>query len=558
MTAVTSTRLRQLGRALRCLCGGGAVAILGACGQPQEDGAAPADGRPTRNVLRLAGAVAGTHMDWMKTVYNNAGQSVIVQVPLTAYDKNGGIHGLAAESWSVSDDGLTWTFVLRDSLVWSDGEPLTAHDFVFALQRAVTQGYDFSWYWTWAAGVRNWGAVESGALRLSELGVAAPDDHTLQLTSTEPKAYIPGVCAFWFPVPRHVNEVHGDEWAASDKHYVSSGPFELVEWRRGDQIVLRRNPSYRGPWQPQADEIVIYPQLADPAVGFPAYLAGDLDMTDVNVGQLAYASTRLAAELKSGTHFGVYYLAFDYDLPPFDDKHVRRALMYSIDRAELTSTVLKNVAVPAQTLLPPGFPGHNAGLAELTRHDPERARQELAAAGYPDGAGFPQTSLWWRIESGVHAPIVGPLAQYLQAQFKEVLNVDIQIEGKELKSWMDAMSRREHNFFQAPYMRDYLDPSNFFSVFVNGGRHNWRNDRYTELVHAANRTVDWDRRLALYDEAQRLLIDEAAFPFIVHPQTNKLVKPYLVGEGVEPNDFGDYFSADGIYHNTHMYIAGTR
>jgi len=497
-------------------------------------------------------------MDWMKTVYNNAGQSVLVQVPLTAYDKDGNVHGLAAERWEVSEDGLTWTFVLRENLKWTDGEDLTADDFAFALQRAVTQGYDFSWYWAWAAGVKNWSAVEAGELPLEELGVRAVDTRSLQLTSTEPKAYIPGVCAYWFPVPRHVNDQYGDEWAASDKHYVSSGPFVLAEWRRGDEIRLERNPMYHGPWCPQVDELRLYPQLADPAVGFPAYLAGDIDITGVNVGQLAYASTRLKDELKSGTHFGIYYLAFDYDKAPYSDKHVRRALMYAIDRDELASTVLKNVAVPARSLLAPGFPGYSPRLAELTRFDPEKARHELAEAGYRNGEGFPETSLWWRIEGGIHAPIVGPVAQYLQAQFREVLSIDIEIEGKELKTWMDALNNLENGFFQAPYMRDYLDPSNFFSIFVNGGRHNWRHDRYTEVVHAANRTVDWEERLVLYEEAERILIDEAAFPYIVHPQNNSLVKPYVVGEGAEPNRYGDYFSADGIYHQTHMYIAGSR
>jgi oligopeptide transport system substrate-binding protein len=549
--------LAVLCAALLCACSGQSETDSPASGQLEGTAAAPA-GSTRPNVMHLAGTLGGTHMDWMKTVYNNAGQSVLVQVPLTAYDKDGDIHGLAAESWVASEDGLTWRFNLRENLKWTDGEDLTADDFVFALQRAVTQGYDFSWYWTWAAGVKNWTEVEAGQLPLEELGVRALDARTLELTSTEPKAYIPGVCAFWFPVPRHVNDLYGDEWAASDKHYVSSGPFMLAEWRRGDEIVLKRNPSYVGPWSPQVDELRIYPQLGDPAVGFPAYLAGDIDMSSVNVGQLAYASTRLKDELKSGTHFGVYYLAFDYSKPPFDNKHVRRALMFAIDRDEVTRTVLKNVAVPARTLLSPGYPGYTPELGELTRFDPERARQELAEAGYPNGVGFPSESLWWRIEGGVHGPIVGPMAQYLQAQLKEVLNIDIDIEGKELKSWMDGLTNLEHNFFQAPYMRDYFDPSNFFSILVTGGRHNWRNDRYTELVHEANRTLDWDQRVALYEQAERIIIDEGALIYLVHPQNNSLVKPYLVGEGVEANRYGDHFSADGIYHQTHMYIAGTR
>jgi len=535
-----------------------AATLISACG-PQPDGndSSSTNSATVENVLRLPSGLGGTHMDWMKTVYNRAGICEIIQLPLTAYDKEGELHGLAAESWSVSEDGYTWTFVLRENLKWSDGVQLTAMDYAYALRRAVQQGYDFSWYWSSAADVKNWSAVENGDLPVEQLGVEAADARTIRLTTNEPKAYIPGVSVFWFPVPEHVNKERGDEWAASDAHYVSSGPFMLTEWRRGERITMRRNPHYAGPWAPQADGIIAYPQLSDPAVGFPAYLADDLDVTDLNVGQLAYANSRLPDQLKSGTQFGLYYLSFDYTQSPFDDKRVRRALMLAVDRDELTRTVLKNVAVPSRTLLTPGFPGHNPKLADLTRFNPEGARRALAEAGYANGEEFPDVSLWWRIEGGT-APVAGPMAQYLQAQFKEVLNIDIGIDGKELKTWMDALAKSEHNFFQAPYMRDYLDPSNFFSIFSNGGRHNWRNDKYTALVEKANTTMDWDQRADLYEQAQRILIDEAAFPYLVHPQSNKLVKPHIVGAGTEANANGSHFSADPLYHLTHMHVAGAR
>jgi len=511
---------------------------------------------PSENVLNFPALLGGTYMDWMKTVYNKAGAPDVAQIPMAAYDKNFELHPIAAESWEVSEDGLTWTFNLREDLLWSDGEPLTARDFEFALERAVTQGYDFGWYWSWAGGIANWGAVESGDAPLSELGVEAVDDNTLTLTTNAPKPYLPGVTAFLFPVPEHVVEEHGDEWASSAENYVSSGPFMLTEWVRGDRYVLEKNPNYNGPWPAQADRINLYPALGDPAVGFPAYLAGDLDMTDLNTGQLAYAEERMPEQLKSGTFFGIYYLAYDYDEPPFDNVDVRRALFYAVDRNELTSTVLNKVAVPARALFAPGYPGYSNEIAEQTEFDPEKAREHLAKAGYPDGEGFPEVELWWRIEGGIHAPIVGPLAEYLQAQFKEVLNIDVGIEGKELKTWMDAQANRDHNFFLAPYMKDYIDPSNFASIFVNGGRHHWTNDEYTRLVEEANSTFEMSERLELYRQAEQILIDRATVTYLVHPMTNKLLQSYVAGEASEPNEFGDFLNVDPFYIWTHLHIDG--
>ncbi len=532
-------------------------ALIFAAGE-QEEGATGRGGAqvaaPDENVLNFATVMGGTYMDWMKTVYNKAGQSDVVQIPISAYDKNFDLHPIAAESWEVSEDGLTWTFHLREDLQWSDGEPLTARDYEFGLERAVTQGYDFGWYWSWAAGIKNWSAVESGDKDLSELGVEAADDHTLLLTTDAPKPYLPGVCAFLFPVPEHVVEEHADEWASSDKNYVSSGPFMLTEWVRGDRMVLKKNPRYNGPWEAQVDQINLFPALYDPAVGFPAYLAGDLDMTDLNTGQLAYAQERLPDQLYSGTFFGIYYLAYDYDQPPFNNKDVRKALFYAVDREELTSTVLKNVAVPARALFAPGYPGYSEEIVEQTGFDPEKAREHLAKAGYPNGEGFPDVALWWRIEGGIHAPIVGPTAEYLQAQFEEVLNIKVGIEGKELKSWMDAQANREHNFFLAPYMKDYIDPSNFATIFVNGGRHHWTNDEYTRLVNKANSTFDTEERLELYRQAEQILIDEATVTYLVHPMTNKLAKPYVTGEAIEANKYGDYLNVDPYYIWTHLRI----
>ena len=137
------------------------------------------------------GSTTGTYMDYMKTVYARASGSELLQVPLDQLRQRIQLTPMAAESWEQSEDGLTWTFKLRAGLVWSDGEPLTAEDYVFALQRAATSGYDFAWYWDFAGGIKNWKEVTEGKADASTLGLKAVDDLTIEVTTAAPKPYLP-------------------------------------------------------------------------------------------------------------------------------------------------------------------------------------------------------------------------------------------------------------------------------------------------------------------------------------------------------------------------------
>jgi oligopeptide transport system substrate-binding protein len=490
------------------------------------------------NTLRAPVGFGGTYMDMMKTVYNRAGEPDLIQLAISAYDKNYELTPMAAKSWEVSKDGLVWTIKLRENLSWSDGKPLTADDFVFALQRAAKGGYDFSWYWSWAGGIKNWSKVEKGDLALSELGVKAVDAHTIRVETETPKPYFPGICAYWWPVPRAAVEKYGDEYATKAETLPCSGPYKVTKWTINDSIVLEKNPAYKGPWAPKIDKIILYSQLGNPEVGFPAYLAGDVDLTGLNVGQLAYARQKSPAELKPNALFQIYYLAFDYEKPPFNDVNVRKAFMYAFDREKLTSTILKDIAAPAYTLVTPGFSGYNPETKAQTGFDPAKAREYLAKAGFPGGKGFPKVDLLWRIEGGYHAPIVKPMAEYIQAQFKDVLGIELNVKGLELKTWMDSLTKREGQLFIAPYLYDYIDASNFYDIFLSGGRHNWSSPDYDSLIKKADSLSDWKDRAPLYKQAEQILVDQGVVTYLTHAKENTLFKPYLKGEGVTPNKYG--------------------
>lgn len=518
------------------------------------EGQAETTSGEVEQVLHWTTADFGTYFDWMKTVYNRVGQPDAVQLPLTYYDKNYELNYLGAESMEVSDDGLTWTITLRDGLKWSDGTDLTASDYAFALIRAARDGYDFGWYWSWAAAVSNWTAFANGEVSVEEFGVQAIDDVTLQVTTDAPKPYFDGIVSVWFPVPEHQVEKYGDEYATKAETMVCSGPFVLTEWIKGERMVLERNELYNGPWQAEVDKVILYPSLNSADVGFPAYLAGELDYTSLNAGQLALAQRQYPDEIVSNAAFVDYYLSYDVSQPPFDDVNVRKAFLYSINRDEVTSTLLDGLAVPAKTLLPIGFPGYNEEIAEQVTFDPEMAKEALAAGGYPNGDGFPKITFYYRQEGG-STQLVKPLAEYLQSQWKEILGIDVEIGYGDVSTWMTALQNNTYELFLSPYAYDYVDPSNWFNIFVNpGSRHNWTNEEYNELVLEANATNDWETRKELYKQAEEILIlQEAAIAPMIHPIQHFLLNPKLEGEGSEPNDAG-YYPGTALYMWTHLSV----
>jgi peptide/nickel transport system substrate-binding protein/oligopeptide transport system substrate-binding protein len=505
-------------------------------------------------VLRIPGYESGPYLDFMKTLYAKAGIPEIIQIPLTAYDNNYDVHMIAAESMEASEDLLTWTITIREGLKWSNGEPLTAHDYAYALQSAVMNGYDFGWFWSWAAGIKNWGEVEKGEMDISEFGVRAVDDRTLIVETATPKPFLPGIASYWFPVSQKAVETFGDKYATRPEYLYYSGPFTISEWVMGDRIVYTRNDHYNAPWKPELEKIIEYTSLNAPEVGFPAYLADELDWTELNAGQLAFTRKRFADQLKSNPLMGIFYMSFNYEQEPFNNPDVRRAFMYAIDINLLSKTILKDIALPMDSLVPAGFPGYNEIIADMAKYDPAKAKEYLEKAGYKDGKDFPKVELWYRQDQGFYAIIQKPLAEYIQSQIKKNLGVEIDVQVKEFKTWIDALYGGTHDFFICPYLYDYIDPSNFFDIFLSGGRHNWSNAEYDALVKEADALLDWDERMALYTKAEQILIDEAVVPYLVHPLQNYILKATVKGAPAEPNDAG-FTNIRTIYYGyTHINI----
>ncbi|MHB1109586.1 MAG: ABC transporter substrate-binding protein, partial [Devosia sp.] len=262
---------------------------------------------------------------------------------------------------------------------------------------------------------------------------------------------------------------------------------------------------------------------------------------------------RFADGMRKNAVFAVSYISFDMESAPFDNVDVRKALYYAVNRDELTSTVLKDIAIPAGSILAPGYPGYNAETVAQAVFDPEKAKEHLAKAGYPNGEGFPEVEIWYREEGGYNGAIVPPMLQYLQAQLKQILGITMNIKVMPTKDWMAGLLERKNNLFLAPYEYDYLDPSNFFGIFYNGGRHNHHIAAYDELVAAADSNPNWEERLKLYAQAEQVLIDNASIVPMVHPITMAVISDQLGGDSATPNSQG-FTPLDrlGHYFFTHL------
>ena len=318
----------------------------------------------------------------------------------------------------------------------------------------------------------------------------------IEVTTASRKPDLPGVVSLWYPVPKHVRDKRGDEYAANVETTVSSGPFLLESWEKSNnQMTYVKNPKYTGPWQPQADRLVIDQSLGAPEVGLPAFMAGESDFSYLNTGQIPFVEQRFPGQIAKNAVFAVSYLSFD----------------------------------------------------------PAKAKQFMADAGYPDGKGFPEVEIWYRDQGGYNGAIAAPMLQYLQARFKDILGITMNIKVMPTRDWMAGLLNRKNNLFLAPYEYDYLDPSNFYGIFYNGGRHDHRIKAYDDLVAKADSDPNWDAREKLYQQAEQVLIDNASFVPLVHPVTNAVVSKDLKGDGTKPNDLGfTPLRQLGLYVYTHV------
>ena len=437
----------------------------------------------------------------------------------------------AAESWEISEDGLQYTFHLDPKGRWSNGDPVTAHDFLFSFERILTPllGAPYAYMLFPLSGAE---AFNKGQLTdFSDVGAHAPDAHTLVLKLTTPTPYFLSLLAHntWWPVHPPTILKHGSmtdrisKWTKAG-NYVGNGPFQLTHWKLNNEIYATRNPYYRAPECVSLKGIHFLP--INPLAEERSFRKGHLHVSStVPIHRIDWYRQHQPKSLRFDTTLGVYYYMLNTSQGVLADVRVRKALAYSINREQITEHILRAWQQPAYHFTPPNTGGYNAD-ARLP-YDPELARQLLADAGFPGGEGFPKFELLYNTSESHRA-----LAVAIQQMWKSELGIEIELHNQEWKAYLSTREAGEFDILRASWFGDYDDPNTFLSLgeTANGNNHtNWSSAEYDRLIQLAAHTQDVDARKAIFQQAEALLLDEMPIIPLYFYVTSRLIAPSVQG-----------------------------
>lgn len=438
-----------------------------------------------------------------------------------------------AERWEFSDDGRVITFFINPKARWSNGDPVTADDYVWSWMRALHPDmgnlYSYMLY-----PVKNAEAFATRKIEdFAEVGVKAPDPQTLVVTLNEPTPYFLQLMDHYstFAVHRKSLEKHGKftdrftKWTRAE-NIVSNGPFVLDEWLLNRRITVSKNEAYWDASRVKLKKIVFYPteNLVSEERGFRA---GQLHYTDkIPLDKIPVYQAMDKSPYVQEPYLGTYFYLVNTERAPVNDPRVRRALSMALDRDTLARTVLQSSVVPAYGITPPGTLGYEP--PQVFNYDPQTARELLADAGYPNGEGWPGLEITYNTEES-HRKI----AVAVQQMWKDALNIDVTIANQEWKVYLDSVSTMNFDVARRGWIGDYVDPNNFLDLYLTGGGNNntgYTDPAYDELIaRTAPKAKTREERFAAFYAAEEMLMNE--MPIIpIYTYTSKhLIHPSVCG-----------------------------
>ena len=439
-----------------------------------------------------------------------------------------------AESWEISPDKRTYTFHLRHSARWSNGDALTSKDFLRSYQRILSPklGAQYAeYFWKDAAVVNAKDYYDGKITDFAQVGVRAPDEHTLVIQLVNPTAYFLSLLGNppWFPV--HVPSIlkYGEldekatRWTRPG-NLVGNGPFVLKDWKTEQEVVVEKNPQYWDAANVRLKAIHFYPteNIDTEEQDFHAgllHVTNDLPVTKID----AYRANA-PQFLQDTPYLGTYFLRFNVTDPVMKNPRVRRALSLAIDRDGIVNNVMRGGQIPAHYFTPPDTAGYTAQARQPT--DFEDARRLLAEAGFPGGQGLPPVDLLINT-SGNHRAI----AEVIQQTWREQLHVDAHIRNEEFKVYLDSQHALNYQVCRAAWIGDYPDPFTFLGIFVSNGEQNdsgWKNPEYDRLL-ADSLSAAPAARMEDFQKAEKILLDEGPVAPIYFYTNVYLLRPSVKG-----------------------------
>ena len=471
---------------------------------------------------------------------------------LLTLDENGQLKEGQAESWETSEDGLTWTFHLRDGLKWSDGTDLTAKDFVYSWQRVCDPNVAAPYAETVLGMVKGYDEAIAGDI--TKLDVQAPDEKTVVVNLANPCSYFGELAAFATlnPVQQATVEANGDAWATSADTYISNGPFMMTEWVPGSHITFSKNPNY---WNAEAIKLdkLEFELIEDSNAAYSAYTSGEVDMIkDVPTEEIP--SLQGNDDFHVDPIIGTYYISLNLQKEYFQDARVRKALSLAIDRNYVANTLMQGTYSPASAIVGPGWldtdgssfaENANGGTPYIDNDNfdanLEEAKKLLEEAGYPNGEGFPQIE-YTTNDAGYHKVV----AEYLQ-QAWAAIGIDLKVNIVEWASFTPMRRNGEFDVARNGWVGDYTDPSNILELFCTTNGNNdgkYTNADFDAAIEDSRATTDAATRSADLHKAEDTLMNDAGCIPIAYYNDFWLQSSKITGSWHSSNGFWYFMYAD--------------
>ena len=501
----------------------------------------------------------GSNPETLDPALNSAidGANTIITIfePLLLINENNEVVGGQAESWETSEDGLTWTFTMRDGLKWSDGTDLNAKDFEYSFKRMVDPNTAAPYAETClgmidgfeeAAGFPDADGNPTVDPNPEALNVKASEDgKTLTIVLSYPCSYFDKMAAFatMSPVQQATVEANGDSWCTSPDTFVSNGPYMITDWTPSERIVLTKNPNYVGGWDSSkivSDTITLL-LLEDSSASYAAYNSGEAVLVkDVPTDEIpSLTKAEDGGDFYVDTILGTYYVSLNLQRDAFKDAKVRKALSLAIDRDYVANTIMQGTYSAADSIVGPGIVDesgyfHDNGNAPYISADYEanlaEAKKLLEEAGYPNGEGYP-TIEYSTNDVGYHVP----LAEYLQQAWGD-LGITLTINKMEWSSFTPARRAGEYDVARNGWVMDYNDPSNMLDLFCSGNGNNdgkYSNPDFDAAIDAS-RVADSAEHFAQLHKAEDILMEDMGCLPIAYYNDYWLQSPALKGTWHSP------------------------